>query len=259
MVGVAIFGLGIYVHNCAPERSLGWPLVVLFAAWIGELAGERILDPALSGSVGPPRWSPSPTPSPRARAPGARDVPARVLAAGPGRDRADRLGLGILVGTMVEYRAGRALGARSFTWGNPTCTHRLSANTNPGQNDKGAPGLHLRRRAGILSSRRRCRREPASRRARAAAVELQRDGATPGETGDVRRPEVERLDQRRKAAGVVGQGEVRGHVRRATRARLVPRDDGELVRQAASCGRHMRESTAAPCTSTSGGPSPARS
>ncbi len=30
-VGVAIFGLGIYVHNCAPERSLGWPLVVLFA------------------------------------------------------------------------------------------------------------------------------------------------------------------------------------------------------------------------------------
>ena len=51
-VGVAIFGLGVYVHNCAPKGSLGWLLVVLFTAWIGQLAGERILDPALSGFVG---------------------------------------------------------------------------------------------------------------------------------------------------------------------------------------------------------------
>ena len=51
-VGVAIFGLGVYVHNCAPKRSLGWLLVVLLAAWAGQLLGERILDPTLSGFVG---------------------------------------------------------------------------------------------------------------------------------------------------------------------------------------------------------------
>jgi uncharacterized membrane protein YjjP (DUF1212 family) len=50
--GVAIFGVGIFVHNCAPRGSLGWLLVVLFAAWIGQLAGERILDPTLSGFIG---------------------------------------------------------------------------------------------------------------------------------------------------------------------------------------------------------------
>jgi len=42
----------IYVHNCAPKGSLGWLLVVLFAAWTGQLAGERILDRTLSGFVG---------------------------------------------------------------------------------------------------------------------------------------------------------------------------------------------------------------
>ena len=50
--GVAIFGVGIFVHDCAPKGSLGWLLVVLFAAWIGQLAGERMLNPALSGFVG---------------------------------------------------------------------------------------------------------------------------------------------------------------------------------------------------------------
>ena len=50
--GVAIFGVGIFIHNCAPKGSLGWLLVVLFAAWIGQLAGERILDSTLSGFVG---------------------------------------------------------------------------------------------------------------------------------------------------------------------------------------------------------------
>ena len=50
--GVAIFGAGIFVHNCAPRRSLGWLLVVLFAAYIGQLAGKQILDATLSGFVG---------------------------------------------------------------------------------------------------------------------------------------------------------------------------------------------------------------
>ena len=44
-------------------------------------------------------------------------------------------------------------------------------------------------------------------------------------------PEIERVDQRREAVGVVRQGEIRGHVRRATRPRLVPGDDSELVGQ----------------------------
>ncbi len=51
-LGVLIFGIGVYVHNCAPKGSLGWLLVVLFTAWTGQLAGERILDPTLSGFVG---------------------------------------------------------------------------------------------------------------------------------------------------------------------------------------------------------------
>ena len=63
------------------------------------------------------------------------------------------------------------------------------------------------------------------------AVELQHDGAAPGETGDMRRPEIERVDHGREAVRVVSKDEIRGHVRRATRPRLVPRDDGELVRQ----------------------------
>jgi uncharacterized membrane protein YjjP (DUF1212 family) len=51
-VGVLIFGVGIYVHNSAPPRSLIWLLIVLFAAWSGQLLGEKILDSSLSGFVG---------------------------------------------------------------------------------------------------------------------------------------------------------------------------------------------------------------
>ena len=39
------------------------------------------------------------------------------------------------------------------------------------------------------------------------------------------------LDQHRQAARVLRKAEISGHVRRAARARLVPRNDGELVRQ----------------------------
>jgi uncharacterized membrane protein YjjB (DUF3815 family) len=51
-VGVLLFGFGVYVHNSAPRRSLVWLLLVLFSAWVGQLAGERILDATLSGFVG---------------------------------------------------------------------------------------------------------------------------------------------------------------------------------------------------------------
>ena len=63
------------------------------------------------------------------------------------------------------------------------------------------------------------------------AVELLYDGAAPGEAGDVRRAERERLDQRREAVRVVRQAEIRRHVRGAARPRLVPGDDRELVGQ----------------------------
>jgi uncharacterized membrane protein YjjP (DUF1212 family) len=51
-VGVLVFGLGIYVHNSAPRGSLLWLLVVLFAAWTGQVAGKEMLDATLSGFVG---------------------------------------------------------------------------------------------------------------------------------------------------------------------------------------------------------------
>ena len=50
--GVAIFGAGIYVHNSGPKRSLPWLLLVLFAAWTGQLLGKQVIDATLSGFVG---------------------------------------------------------------------------------------------------------------------------------------------------------------------------------------------------------------
>jgi hypothetical protein len=63
------------------------------------------------------------------------------------------------------------------------------------------------------------------------AVELEHDGATPGEACDVRRPGRNRLDQHREAVRVVREREIRGHIRGAARAWLVPRDHRELVGQ----------------------------
>ncbi|HEY2650575.1 MAG TPA: threonine/serine exporter family protein [Solirubrobacteraceae bacterium] len=51
-LGVAIFGIGIFVYNSAPKHSLPWLLVVLFSAWIGQLIGKQVIDPTLSGFVG---------------------------------------------------------------------------------------------------------------------------------------------------------------------------------------------------------------
>jgi uncharacterized membrane protein YjjP (DUF1212 family) len=51
-VGVLIFGIGVFVHDCAPRGSLGWLLVVLFAAFGGQLVGELIVGSTLSGFVG---------------------------------------------------------------------------------------------------------------------------------------------------------------------------------------------------------------
>lgn len=51
-LGVLVFGVAIYIHNSAPSRSLPWLLVVLFAAWAGQLAGKHLIDATLSGFVG---------------------------------------------------------------------------------------------------------------------------------------------------------------------------------------------------------------
>jgi uncharacterized membrane protein YjjP (DUF1212 family) len=50
--GVLVFGVGVYVHNSAPRRALPWLLVVLLAAWAGQLAGKHVIDATLSGFVG---------------------------------------------------------------------------------------------------------------------------------------------------------------------------------------------------------------
>jgi uncharacterized membrane protein YjjP (DUF1212 family) len=50
--GVVVFGVGVFVHNSAPRRSLPWLLVVLLSAWIGQLAGKHLVDATLSGFVG---------------------------------------------------------------------------------------------------------------------------------------------------------------------------------------------------------------
>ena len=51
-LGVLLFGVGVFVYNVGPKRSLPWLLVVLFAAWGAQLAGKQIVDPALSGFIG---------------------------------------------------------------------------------------------------------------------------------------------------------------------------------------------------------------
>jgi uncharacterized membrane protein YjjP (DUF1212 family) len=50
--GVAVFGVGVYIHDSAPKRSLPWLLVVLFTAWAGQLAGKHIIDATFSGFIG---------------------------------------------------------------------------------------------------------------------------------------------------------------------------------------------------------------
>jgi uncharacterized membrane protein YjjB (DUF3815 family) len=51
-VGVAVFGVAVFVHDVGPRRSLPWLLVVLFSAWIGQLVGRQLVDATLSGFVG---------------------------------------------------------------------------------------------------------------------------------------------------------------------------------------------------------------
>ena len=90
--GVAVFGVGVYIHNSAPKRSLPWLLVVLFTAWAGQLAGKDLIDATLSGFIGAAVMVPVAhlVAHARTRSARPRHVPTLVLAARARHDRADR-------------------------------------------------------------------------------------------------------------------------------------------------------------------------
>src|SRR5512132_4137282 len=68
------------------------------------------------------------------------------------------------------------------------------------------------------------------------AVELQDDYAAPGDAGDMRRAELDRLDQRREAVRVLREAEISGYVRGTACARPIPSNDRELVGQRSELG-----------------------
>jgi uncharacterized membrane protein YjjP (DUF1212 family) len=51
-LGVVVFGIGAFVHFSGPPRSLGWLLLVLFAAWIGQQIGGRLVSDNLGAFFG---------------------------------------------------------------------------------------------------------------------------------------------------------------------------------------------------------------
>ncbi len=51
-LGVALFGLGVVVYNCARLNSVGWVLLVLYVAYAGQVIGGLFLGGVLSAFVG---------------------------------------------------------------------------------------------------------------------------------------------------------------------------------------------------------------
>jgi uncharacterized membrane protein YjjP (DUF1212 family) len=51
-LGVVAFGVAAAAYFSAPRGTLGWLLLVLLTAWTGQLAGERLAGPAVSGFFG---------------------------------------------------------------------------------------------------------------------------------------------------------------------------------------------------------------
>jgi hypothetical protein len=64
-----------------------------------------------------------------------------------------------------------------------------------------------------------------------AAVELERDRATERQTHHLRPIEAKGVDERGQHVGIAADAEVLGRLRRASDARQVRHDDGELPRQ----------------------------
>ncbi|WP_136709060.1 threonine/serine exporter family protein [Agromyces sp. H66] len=51
-IAVAVFGVGIAVHQCAPPRSIPWILLVLYVAYGAQVIGDVFLGGVLSAFVG---------------------------------------------------------------------------------------------------------------------------------------------------------------------------------------------------------------
>ncbi|WP_448808109.1 threonine/serine ThrE exporter family protein [Agromyces bauzanensis] len=51
-IAVAVFGVGIALHQCAPRRSLPWILLVLYVAYGAQVIGDLFLGGVLSAFVG---------------------------------------------------------------------------------------------------------------------------------------------------------------------------------------------------------------
>lgn len=51
-LGVLVFGVGAFVHFSGPPRSLGWLLLVLCSAYVGQQIGGHILSDGLAGFFG---------------------------------------------------------------------------------------------------------------------------------------------------------------------------------------------------------------
>lgn len=51
-LGVLLFGIAAAIYFSAPRGALPWLMVVLFTAWFGQLAGERLIGANGSGFVG---------------------------------------------------------------------------------------------------------------------------------------------------------------------------------------------------------------
>ena len=51
-LGVVVFAVGMYLHLSAPARSLPWMLVIMLAAYAGQVAGAAVFGGLLSGFFG---------------------------------------------------------------------------------------------------------------------------------------------------------------------------------------------------------------
>ncbi len=52
LVGVVVFGVGVFVHHSAPRGSLPWMLLVLFTAFAGQRIAAGTIGPEISGFFG---------------------------------------------------------------------------------------------------------------------------------------------------------------------------------------------------------------